>query len=48
MDHTTVTEQDYNDVLLLHREAFMNEGNPFKHRLGVISLQGMTITDDIV
>lgn len=44
-EHTTVSQEDYENVYLSQREAHINEGNPFKHRLGVMSLNGMTLTE---
>lgn len=47
-EHTTVDPEDYDRVFYEHREAYINEGNPLRHRLGVYSLDGMALDSEFV
>ncbi|MEQ9501370.1 MAG: hypothetical protein RIT81_31160 [Deltaproteobacteria bacterium] len=47
-EHTTVDQADYDAVWSNHRAAYINEGNPFAHRLGVYSLEGMALDSEFV
>lgn len=44
--HTTVTQEDYDNVYFHHREAHVNAGNPRKDRLEVYNLGGMSLESD--